>query len=60
LFGYHSNETVVEAASQGASGPNKKGYSHKIGIYSKKESWKTALSLTEKGQKAAHQRKHHR
>jgi hypothetical protein len=24
-------------------------------VYSKKESWKTALSLTEKGQKAAHQ-----
>jgi hypothetical protein len=37
---------------RGARGPNKKGLlsGH---IYSKKESWKIALSLTEKGQKAA-------
>jgi hypothetical protein len=27
-------------------------------IYSKKERWKIALSLTEKGQKAASQRRH--
>jgi hypothetical protein len=29
-------------------------------VYSKKESWKTAPNLTEKGQKAAHKiKKHH-
>jgi hypothetical protein len=44
LSNYHSNEIAVETARWGASGPNKKG-------------WTTALSLTEQGQKAAHQKK---
>jgi hypothetical protein len=35
LSDYHSNETVVEAARQGASEPNKKGYAH--GISTQKE-----------------------
>jgi hypothetical protein len=52
---YNSNEKVVEAARQGASGPNKGLLSWHV--YSKKESWKAALGLTIKGQKAAHQRK---
>ncbi len=30
LLDYHSNETEVEAARQGASGLNKKGYFHEI------------------------------
>jgi hypothetical protein len=30
LSDYHSNEIVVKAARQGASVPNKKGYSHQI------------------------------
>jgi hypothetical protein len=38
-----------------ASGPNKRLLSRNI--YSKQESWTTALSLTEKGQTAALQRK---
>jgi hypothetical protein len=40
---------------EGASGPNKRATLTKCLL--KKGSWKTALSVTEKGQKAAHQMK---
>ncbi len=55
LSDYHSNETAVEAARRGASGPNKRATLIKYLL--KKESLKTALSFTEKGQKAARQMK---
>jgi hypothetical protein len=52
---YHSNEKAVKAARRGPVGIIKGLLSGHV--YSKKESWKTALSLTEKGQKAARQMK---
>ncbi len=54
LTDYHSNETAVEAARWGPVGRIKGLLSLH---YSKKDSYKTALSLTEKGQKAARQMK---
>jgi hypothetical protein len=55
LSNYHSNDTAVEAARRGASGLNKRATL--TTFTQKKESWKTDLSLTEKGQKAARQMK---
>jgi hypothetical protein len=49
------SETVVEAARQGPVGRIKGLLSRHV--YSKRESCEAALCLTEKGQKAAHQRK---
>jgi hypothetical protein len=45
LSDYHSNETAVMAAKQEASGLNKRLLSRKHLL--KRESWTTALSLTE-------------
>jgi hypothetical protein len=55
LFDYYSNEIAVEAARQGASGRIKGLLSRNI--YSERESWTTALSLTKQGQNAVLQRK---
>jgi hypothetical protein len=56
LSGYHSNEITVEAAKLRGQWAEIKGLLSQ-NIYSKRESWATALSLTKQGQKAAHQRK---
>jgi hypothetical protein len=53
LSDYHCNETVVEAARWGATGPKKGLLSRHV--CSKKEIWKATLNLTEKGQNAAYQ-----
>ncbi len=55
LFDYHSSKTVAKAARRRASGPNKSGTLTTYIL--NRESWKAALCLTEKGQKAARQRK---
>ncbi len=55
LTDYYSSETVVEAARQEVSGPNKRT-TFMICLL-KRESWKAALFLTDKGQTAAHWRK---
>ncbi len=55
LFDYHSNETVVEAARQCASGLNKGLLSRHV--YSQRRAEKQLLVWLKKGQKAARQRK---
>jgi hypothetical protein len=55
LSDYHSNETAVEADCGGPVGQINGLLSWHV--YSKKESWKTALNLTEKGQNAVRKMK---
>ncbi len=56
LSDYHSNKIAVEAARWGPVGRIKKATLAEY-LLKKRESWTTALSLTEQGQKASRQRK---
>jgi hypothetical protein len=58
LSDYHSRKTVVEAARLGASGPNKKGYSHDM-FTQKGELISSFLLDRKRAKSSSSEKKHH-